>query len=117
MERCLALCDEVGLMAMINIPVWMFLTSYEKLRFSILENNTYINMVHPGRGIFGSDFGTTTFIIARYHILGYVGSYRRLFDKQGDVETIEARERAFLSGKGCFFAKQQNYSKIPGAPV
>ena len=73
MERCLALCNDDGMMSMINIPVWMFLSSYEKLRHSILKNNTYINMVHPGRGIFGSDFGTTTFVISKQHFPGYKG--------------------------------------------
>ena len=117
MERCLSLCNEQGYMSMINIPVWMFLSSYEKLRYKIVANHTYINMVHPGRGIFGSDFGTTTFVIAKRHIIGYVGSYRRLFDEQGEVETNEVREQAFLSGKGKYAAQQENFSKIPGAPV
>ncbi len=117
MERCLAMCADNGMMAMINIPVWMFLSSYEKLRYNILKNNTYINLVHPGRGIFGSDFGTTTFVIAKQHISGYRGSYRRLFDKQGDVETNEVREQALLSGKGRHTALQDDFYQIPGAPV
>lgn len=117
MEKTLDMCNPNGFMAMINIPVWMFLSSYEKLRTRMLRENTIFNMVHPGRGIFGSDFGTTTFVIRKYHITGYKGSYRRLFDKQGEVEGIEAREQAFLSGKGHYVANQSNFSKIPGAPV
>ena len=117
MERCLLMCKDDGLMSMINIPVWMFLSSYEKLRYSILKNNTYVNMIHPGRGIFGSDFGTTTFVIAKKSIPGYIGSYRRLFDKQGEVDSIEEREQAFLSGKGKYAINQDSFSRIPGAPV
>lgn len=117
MEQTIRLCNNHGYMAMINIPVWMFLSSYEKLREKMIERNTFINMVHPGRGIFGSDFGTTTFVIAKQHIKNYIGAYRRLFDKQGEVESIEEREQAFLSGKGMFTAQQDNFSKIPGMPV
>ena len=117
MERSIKMCKEIGYMAMINIPVWMFLSSYEKLRNNMIMQNTFINMVHPGRGIFGSDFGTTTFVIGKQYIKGYKGSYRRLFDKQGEVEGIEERERAFLSGKGSYTARQDNFAKIPGAPV
>lgn len=117
MEKTLDFCSERGYMAMINIPVWMFLSSYEKLRGKMIHANTFVNMVHPGRGIFGSDFGTTTFVIGKKHIPGYKGSYRRLFDKQGEVDSIEEREQAFLSGKGQFVAQQDNFSKIPGAPV
>ena len=117
MEKSLSMCKDNGLMAMINIPVWMFLTSYERLRNELATNYTYVNMVHPGRGIFGSDFGTTTFVIRKNYIRGYLGRYHRLFDKQGEVEASEAREAAFLSGKGIYYAKQENYEIVPGAPV
>lgn len=117
MERCLSFCCDCGLMSMINIPVWMFLSSFDKLRKKIVENNTYINMVHPGRGIFGSDFGTTAFVIENHRITNYIGHYCRLFDKKGEVESVDAREKALLSGKGRFFAKQETFSKIPGTPL
>ena len=117
MEKSLQMCSSDGCVAMINIPVWMFLSSYEKLRVGIIKNNTIASMVHPGRGIFGSDFGTTSFVISKKHITGYKGSYRRLFDKQGEVESIERRERAFLERKGCYTAEQSNFSKIPGSPI
>ena len=117
MERTLAFSTDQGFMAMLNIPVWMFLSSYEKLRMKIIAENTFVNMVHPGRGIFGSDFGTTSFVIAKCHIVGYEGNYRRLFEKQGEVASVEERQQAFLSGRGQFTAQQDNFSKIPGAPV
>ena len=117
MEQTLKMCAHTGYMSMINIPVWMFLSSFEKLREHILKENTIINMVHPGRGIFGSDFGTTCFVIANSHIDNYIGHYRRLFDKQGEVETIEQREIRFFEERGKFWANQSNFSKIPGAPI
>lgn len=117
MEKALNMCKPCGYMSMINIPVWMFLSSYEKLRGIMLSENTIINMVHSGRGIFGSDFGTTSFVIGKKHIVGYWGHYRRLFEKQGEVETIEIRERRFLEKKGIFFANQDSFAKIPGSPV
>ena len=117
MEKGLTLCKQNGLMSMINIPVWMFITSFEKFRKSILINNTILNMVHPGRGIFGSDFGTTCFVIAKSHVNGYKGHYNRLFDAQVEVKSIEIRERQFLDGKGEYFSCQDDFLKIPSAPV
>lgn len=117
MEKTLYLCSNQGMMAMINIPVWMFITSYEKLRNQLLKNNTILNMVHPGRGIFGSDFGATSFVISKTKILDYLATYRRLFDKQGEVKSIEEREKAFINGYGCYVSKQENFSKIPGSPI
>ena len=117
MEKTLDLCSNQGMMAMINIPVWMFITSYEKLRKQLLKDNTILNMVHPGRGIFGSDFGTTSFVISKHNISNYIATYRRLFEKQGEVKSIEEREKAFLNGFGCYVSKQENFSKIPGSPI
>lgn len=111
------MCKKTGYMSMINIPVWMFLSSYEKLRESLIAQDTFANMVHFGRGVFGSDFGTTAFVIAKAHINGYKGTYCRLFEKQGAVDSVETKEKWFLEGMGRFVADQSNFSKIPGSPV
>ncbi len=117
MEHILDMCSKFGYMSMINIPVWMFLSSYEKMRNNILRNNMIINMVHPGRGIFGSDFGTTSFVISKQRIKKYIGRYYRLFDSQGEVHSIEERRRAFLDGRGLHLVQQDNFEKIPGMPI
>lgn len=117
MEQCGRLATKNGYYAMINIPVWMFLSSYEKLRKKIEIRNTYVNMVHFGRGIFGSDFGTTSFVISKTHTNEYIGVYRRLFEKQGAVDSVEQKQKWFFEGMGYYTAKQENFSKIPGSPV
>lgn len=117
MEQCGRLATKNGYYAMINIPVWMFLSSYEKLRKKIEIGNTYVNMVHFGRGIFGSDFGTTSFVISKKHINEYIGVYRRLFEKQGAVDSVEQKQKWFFEGMRYYTAKQENFSKIPGSPV
>lgn len=117
MERTIGMCNDTGYMAMINIPVWMFISSYEKLRDNILTENTIVNMVHPGRGIFGSDFGTTTFVVCKKHLPNYVGHYRRLFEKQVEVESVELREQRLFEERGKFYANQNDFLRIPGSPV
>lgn len=74
-------------------------------------------MVHLGRGVFGSDFGTTSFIFTKHISGGFKGSYRRLFEKQGAVDSVETKEKWFFEGKGSFNANQADFSKIPGMPV
>ena len=117
MEKTLNLCQASGFMAMINIPVWMFLSSYERLREYIVKNHTVINMAHFGRGVFGSDFGTTSFVINKRRINLYTGCYRRLFEKQGAVDSVEQKEQWFLAGIGKHLTKQEIFSKIPGLPI
>ena len=102
---------------MINIPVWMFLPTYEKLRQILLSEDCILSLIHPGRGIFGSDFGTTAFVICKKCMSNYTGIYYRLYKKQGDVETSEVREQAFLAGESVFCAQQSQFSIIPGQPI
>lgn len=116
MDRATNFCDVNGFWSMITIPGWMFLSSYEEFRKKLLSNQTVINLVHAGRGIFGSDFGTTSFIFRKKYIKKFEGQYRRLFNKTGEVETVKVREKQFLEGKGKFGAKQDNYYEISGSP-
>ncbi|HHW31256.1 MAG TPA: BREX-1 system adenine-specific DNA-methyltransferase PglX, partial [Clostridiaceae bacterium] len=96
MEKSLNICKKTGYLSMINIPVWMFLSTYEKLRKILLGSNTIINMLHFGRGVFGSDFGTTAFVILCQDILNYRTVYRKLYQKQGAVDNIEQKEKWFF---------------------
>lgn len=109
MEKTINMCKTNGYMAMINIPVWMFLSSYEKLREKLFSLNTLSSMVHLGRGVFGSDFGTTSFIFTKHISGGFKGSYRRLFEKQGAVDSVETKEKWFFEGKGSFNANQADF--------
>ena len=63
MELCQHRCKHNGMYAMINIPVWMTQSSFSALRRNLLGSATFVNMLHLGRGIFGSDFGTTAFVV------------------------------------------------------
>lgn len=117
MEKTLAITKNYGFMAMINIPVWMFINSYEKLRIKLLKNNTLINMVHNGRGIFGSDFGSVAFVFANGYINDYKGTYSKLFFKQGSVDSVEQKEKWFLSKVNRYTSSQENFYKIPGFPI
>lgn len=117
MERTLAMTNSNGYMAMINIPVWMFLSSYEELRKSLLLQNTFVNMLHLGRGVFGSDFGTTAFVIKSRNCTKYIGTYHRLFKKQGAVDSVDIKEQCFFDGTGSYLSNQERYFDIPGTPI
>jgi type II restriction/modification system DNA methylase subunit YeeA len=48
MERNLSLAVQKGMVSMITMQSWMFLSSFEKLRESILNNATILTMAHFG---------------------------------------------------------------------
>ncbi|WP_373710173.1 BREX-1 system adenine-specific DNA-methyltransferase PglX [Kaistella sp.] len=52
-----------GYLGMINLPSWLFLSSFEKLRNIIIKQKHIDSLLHMGRGIFGVDWGSTAFII------------------------------------------------------
>lgn len=114
MEKALEFCNSKGFISMINIPVWMNLAGCVEFRKTLISKNTLINMLHFGRGVFGSDFGSTAFVFAKKYYPNYRGVYRRLFLKQGAVDTVEQKEQLFFDGIGTFNVKQINYLKVPG---
>lgn len=116
MIRCMNICKDNGIMSMLNIPGWMSLVSFENLRKNFIKKYLLNNMLHFGRGVFGSDFGSVAFILTKYSCVDYFGIYMRLFNKQGDVEAVEEKESRFFSDKkyGC---TGKEYLRIPGVPI
>lgn len=115
-ERCGQLAKANGFYAMITQHAWMFLSSYEKLRENLMLKTT-VNMAHLGARAFdeigGEVVQTTAFVNYNSHIAEYKGTYARLVDIVGENE----KKEAFLGGEYRHTAKQENFSKIPGAPV
>ncbi len=117
MDRAINMCSEDGLVSMINIPVWMFLSSFENMRKHLVHTSTFRSMLHFGRGVFGADFGTVSFVIQKKKIENYECVYRRLYKKQGAVDSVEQKQAWFFDGTGRFVADQDNFMVIPGVPI
>lgn len=117
MEKCLKFVFDFGYMAMINNPSWMYLSSFEKLRKNLISKHTFVNMLHFGRGVFGSDFGTTSFVIRSTRINDYLAEYRKLFDSPGAVDNVEIKEKWFKEEKNIYFIKQESFYTLPGYPI
>ncbi|MGE6381243.1 BREX-1 system adenine-specific DNA-methyltransferase PglX [Shewanella baltica] len=89
-ERNLDLTKAAGVVAMITMQSWMFLSSYEALRARILGQHTILGMAHFGaRGfdsIGGEVVSTTAFVLAHPHLPTYQGAYFRLVDGNSEAE-------------------------------
>ena len=136
-----------GYLGMINLPSWLFLSSFDKLR-DILINKKHIgSLLHMGRGIFGVDWGSTSFIVknGRSNATGqYFKLHKRNFqhlypedirdiflksledtsvkidyDKYREGEGVSSVEN-LISDKGLtvsYNTNQKDFSKIPGSPI
>lgn len=114
MEQCLNMALPLGFSALINFQSWMFVFNYTDLRHDIVSNYQIHSMLHHGRGIFGADFGSVSFVMQ--NIAPYKkGYYYRLFEKMSSVRTVEQIEDLYLS-KSCLLYKtnQKGFLSIPG---
>jgi len=117
-ERNLDLAMQKGMAAMITMQSWMFLSSFEKLRENILNNDTILSMTHLGPRAFDSIGGevvsTTAFVIETEHHENLKGAYLRLIDGRNEAEK-EAELKAKKSDP--FYASAADFKKIPGSPI
>ena len=65
MEVCILHLYEKGKYGMINLPSWLFLSSFEALRKDLISNYHIDSLLHMGRGIFGIDWGSTAFVVTK----------------------------------------------------
>lgn len=80
MERCVSFCSDKGKVAMINLPSWMFLSSFENLRTKLIKTCHIDSLLHMGRGIFGVDWGSVAFVYSPNGSKGE-GQYFRLHQR------------------------------------
>lgn len=123
MERVLGLCLQRGLMAMINMQSWMFLSSYEKLRVKLLSDAMILSMAHLGERAFDSIGGavvsTTAFVIENAHSFNHEGAFIRLVDANSEAEKELLFKEAIQNPNcGWFYrASSEDFKMIPGDPI
>lgn len=117
MEVATRLTKDNGYWAMINLPSWMFLPSFETLRHNLIVDQYIVSLLHLGRGIFGSDFGSVSFVVKKCNATNK-GIYRKLMRGQGKIQTIPELESLFLQQNyGHYESNQKNFTKVPGSPI
>lgn len=106
-----------GMWGMINLPSWMSITSYESLRYELVLHQQIDSLVHLGRGVFGSDFGSVCFVFQNSDPYKS-GVFRRLFVNHVQVRTIEVIHNLFLEKDfGYYISNQNDFKAIPGIPI
>ena len=110
-----------GKYGMINMHSWMFLSSFEKLRKTILERQSIDSLLHLGPRTFdelgGEVVQNAAFVISKVYSENS-GVYYRLVDGNCCSE----KEELFLNAKGnkhIYFPDvvQTDFEKIPGSPI
>ena len=115
-EKCNQYTKDNCYQTMITQHSWMFLSSYEKLRVKLLQNDI-INMAHLGARAFeeigGEVVQTTAFVLDKRNIENYKSKFVRLIEYKSQKE----KENVFLMKENEYSIKKVNFSKIPGMPI
>jgi hypothetical protein len=86
--------------ALINLPSWLFLSSFEKLRENYIKNYHFESLLHMGRGIFGIDFGSVAFTMKKEQKENATGNYFRLHERNFQHILFTDIEKLFLYANG-----------------
>ncbi len=119
MERTLLMALDRGMMAMINMQSWMFLSSFEKLRLKIIEKNSITSLIQIGYNTFPELNSKVaqgcSFVVLKGNSL-VCGTYYNLNDapQSADKNIIFKQAR---SDNGCYFKRSKDLGKIPGSPI
>lgn len=122
-DRNLTFAGECGMVSMITMQSWMFLSSFEELRTKILSKNSILSMMHLGTNAFDSIGGevvsTTAFVFGNStYSKEFKGTYLRLVQGKNESEKVEDFKKSLVSDcKLVFFASSKDFSKIPGQPI
>ena len=130
MIRCTELADQRGAVAMITMQSWMFLSSYEKLRVNLLDNQRITSMLHLGPHAFDSIGGevvsVTAFSLANLPVEAsesvreLPGTFIRLVDPKSATEKREFFLDA-LHTQGVesqlHMVSRRGFLVVPGEPI
>jgi hypothetical protein len=119
MIRGLTLSKPSGHLGFMSPFVWMFISSYEKLRLSLVKNATLTSLIQlEYSGFDGATVPICTFTLAKYSLANHAASFIRLSDFRGadqqgpkTLQAIEDRECGWF-----YESKPDDFKKIPGTP-
>ena len=123
MERGFSLALPRAYAGMITMQSWMFLSSYEELRVTIVSRKTIVSMAHLGARAFDTIGGevvqSTAFVLSNVVGEKYESAYFRLVDGNSEAEK-SAHYLEAIADPNCtwfFRATSDDFKKIPGSPI
>ncbi len=107
------LIKQDGILAMINMQSWMFLSSFEKLRISLLKTRSIVCMIQLGARAFeeisGEVVQTTCFVLRNAASFNVISKFYKLSDEP----TPKDKECSFLRRHGEYTSDAKRFEKTP----
>ena len=122
-RRCSQLVVGDGLIGIITMQSWMFLSSFRRFRQELLAEGSVVTMAHLGPGAFdtitGDVVATTAFVIEARPLPAMPGVYFRLTRESSEL-TKSRKLRSLTrtsSDLDRFHVATQQLETIPGSPI
>jgi len=118
--QCKRFAKDDGLIGFISPYVWMFISSYEKLREEVINNSTISSLIQLEYNAFEpACVPIATFTLRNEFIDEYKGSYIKLSDFKG-YQNQAPRTLEAIHNPSCswfYLASQKDFEKITGSPI
>lgn len=118
--RCLKMTKKSGKLGFMTPFVWMFISSYEKLRKELIDKTNITSLVQlEYSGFDGATVPICTFTLENSFDKSFQGGYIKLSDFRGSQNQAPKTLQAIQDHKcGWYYtANQQEFKKIPGSPI
>jgi type II restriction/modification system DNA methylase subunit YeeA len=119
--RCSNIARTKAYIGIMSPNVWMYITSYEKLRLYLLEIKSITNLVElPLTGFKEATVQICAFNFVNLHEQRLLGSYIRLVDFKGGNKEMAGYTQQALRNTDCdwfYRASSDSFMKIPGSPI
>ncbi|MGF6906030.1 BREX-1 system adenine-specific DNA-methyltransferase PglX [Fusobacterium sp. PH5-44] len=102
--------------SMVTMHSWMFLSSFELLRKSLIDSVEIQSLNHLGTRAFpeiGGEVVQTVAWVSKKRLPERKGKYIRLIN----FNNTEWKEKEFLNDENHYEANQKDFEKIPGSPI
>ncbi|WP_286910865.1 BREX-1 system adenine-specific DNA-methyltransferase PglX [Clostridium sp. UBA1652] len=104
--------------AMITQQSWMFLTSYEQLRESILRDVNIESLIHLGPKAFDEIKGEKVKVASFVYRKNRINSYKPTFIRLTSFNNPSEKENQFFNADNKYISiKQDDFEKISGKPI
>lgn len=115
-QKCVEFTKKNRFTSLITQHTWMFISSFEQFRRSMLHYN-FISLLHLGTRAFeaigGEVVQTAAIVIANRSI----NDIKLVANRLVDYTDADSKKEAFLERKNSFITYQRNFKLLPGNPI
>ena len=115
---CLNHLSSNGKFGMINMQGWMFISSFEDLRYNLLQRYNIDSLLHLGARLFDSSMVGTIVQNVAFVIENHLPIDNGVYFRLVDGSNCQNKESLFLRSEGKYSGiKQDDFFLIPGCPL